>query len=249
MTELIGASLRVLGTSKWSRFDDDQLFSQFPVLEINRKFNGIRMRTDHVEKKKHLIKNHRFALHSASSFGFAGEHVFNKTARYTLLSEIELASMMGIERIIFHIIEPYSTETAEFIANAKSIADDKKVMLAFENNAIPWYSGAEEILKIIDQTGVKANLDIGHLKASGKTMDNALDIIDQLKNHIVHAHIHSNKGDKDTHDALRMDDEFAVSMVTQLKNKVNNELWWVIEVLNYDDVAPTYETLKKLLQH
>ena len=248
MEHLIGASLKPFGITRIREFDNDPLIRSMPIIEVNRRANPIRMRFNSIERIKPLLKNHIFSMHSASPFVFSGSHIFNKISRDVLLGEIEMCPMLGIKRMIFHIMEdPLTEETIEFLKKAKSIADEKGVLLTLENNWWGPLTTAEEVLRVVDGTGVKVNVDVGHLKVSSKNLEEALDFVDQVKNHTIHSHVHSDWGEEDQHIAFTEDDEFIVSLVKEIDRKVKNKIWWIVENDKLEDTVITYETLKKVL--
>jgi len=247
--KLIGAGLSVFIAHNWIKYLEDSLFKQFPIVEFNHNHNSFPMRPITIEKfnERGFFKDRRFSLHSSSGFNFGDSNVFGETSRKHLLAEIELSHLCRFERIILHSFGEWKN-SRNFLKQAKEIADQKNVELLLENNAKYEITSPKQMMEASEDTGLKFNLDIGHVRLfSGNDKEKCLEYIDQVKDHIAHVHVHTNNGLRDQHTQVNIDDDIAVSMIKEINKKVKNEVWWMIEVHKHEEIEPTYNTLKKIL--
>ncbi len=245
---LIGTSLVFLGVHWMDNLNQDML-KEYKIIEVNGNANYFTFNQDKMQYYRNTLQNHDFSYHSRASFTFSSDNIFDQSNRKTLLAEIEAAHQIGFDRIIFHICEPHNKRTIEFIEQANKIATEKNVKLVLENNSIRNFTSSEELLRAVDDTGVKLNIDLGHLKvATQSNIDKGLDFINDTKQHLIHCHVHSNTGEKDQHTKLSMDDKFGIAMLKDLKQKMPEDFWWICETHTREDVIETLATMKTILE-
>jgi len=246
--KLIGASVRYLPKSSWhNKLSNDDLVKQLNIIEVNRNYNLIKFTDKFVMMGNQHFIGKRYSMHSASNWNFSGNHIFNQSARVTLLSEIEYCKQINnLERIIFHLNQPLNNEIIEFLTKANNLATDSNIKLVLENrsNAAP-NNTATELLNVIDNIpGIKINMDVGHLNMLvNKNVDKGIEEIKQLLPYIEHVHVHGNNGLKDQHSKLTPE---TIEFVNYINNHSKNEVWWMIETLTKEDAEYNYSKLKEM---
>ncbi|WP_456418599.1 sugar phosphate isomerase/epimerase family protein [Methanocaldococcus infernus] len=129
------------------------------------------------------------------------------------------------------------------------IAEDYGVKLGLEN--MPNFPGvlcqkAEELKNILNEIDSKylgVTLDIGH----ANTVGNIEEFIDELRNKIIHIHIHDNNGERDEHLAIG---EGKINFYRVLKKlvKIGYDKILTIENKNLRDALKSKEILLEILE-
>lgn len=224
----------------------------FRHLEFNNRIT--RLRTRDIEFCRVLKKKYglSYSLHSLTQDLFCADQHLAKAEFEFLIGEIRMASLIGCQHLIFHIVK----KTALTVAEKKSlktliaIAKKYKVKLCLENSCSRGVFASDYLSKFFAEfEGLFFCLDIGHLNRSlyyGLIIDFPA-FIKNNRQKIVQLHVHYNSGPHDQHNALNQKGEiYLKKILKQLKTK---NLLLVIENKKINPALKTQKILKKIIKN
>ncbi len=171
-----------------------------------------------------------------------------------ILDVIEFAAEAGILRVTFHPghFSPLGKRVPERVAklNHRALARigdhaaEFGVVAAVENMPYPgWTCGnsAEELVSMIDESGVAICFDIGHAHINDQ-LDEMLNLADR----IVNVHLHDNHGDRDEHLALGEGTVPYERVLEPLQERYRGDI--ILEMRSIEDGVSSKERLAAVLE-
>lgn len=175
------------------------------VVEISGRSAKLYLKESWLEKIKPFLKGYQLSLHSRTTGVFHKNEVFTQAEIGTLKAEIELAKILGINEIIFHLKnDKLSDEEAAQLRKVIDCAKKNNVEMIYESNGILVGEVALDFLSRFPD--VNYNLDLGHLSVGvGRKMlgMDLEDFLAKIRDRTVYVHAHGNNGLTDEHKTLR----------------------------------------------
>ena len=151
------------------------------------------------------------------------------SVRNAILSESEkifaMAEELGIEHITIHPDfmklkrenRALVSETIKSLAILAKSASDHNLILCLENFEDDYFS-VENLKQILASVkGLKFTLDVGHAFMRVKKTENVVNMMKEMKEYLIHVHMHDNSGFRDEHLPLGVGDIDSPKIIGGLK--------------------------------
>ncbi|MDD5289961.1 MAG: sugar phosphate isomerase/epimerase [Patescibacteria group bacterium] len=224
----------------------------FRHLEFNNK--NTRLRASDIKFCRDLKKKYglSYSLHSLTQDLFCTDQLLAKAELEFLIGEIRMASLIGCQHLIFHIVKKAALTATEKkrLQTLIKIAKKNKVKLCLENNCSRGVFASDYLSQFFAEIkGLSFCLDIGHLNRSlyYGLIANLPAFLKANGQKIVQIHVHYNNGLHDQHNALNKKGEiYLKDILKQLKTK---NLLLVIENKKISPALQTRKILKKIIKN
>jgi len=235
-------SYSILNLKKFSK--DDFLFEAYELRASSIRPN-IKLITDLKEK----FNGENLSMHSGLSRIFScikkGYPNFSNSEMDILKYEIMISKIIGIKKIIFHMThDELKNEEIKKFKEMMAFAKKEGVELIYENHVC----SARAILYLKEKfPELKMCLDFGHLNLaiSKNIFEMDLeDFLEEIKEKIIHVHIHNNDGKKDLHQEINNGTFDWKKVLVKLPNleKV------IVEVMDEDEARESKKLLEEFYQ-
>ena len=179
----------------------------FNIIELDLRHSYFPFYQFVIDLVKKEMEPYDLSLHSASDALFSENIIIRKAHQHVLLSEIEVARIIGATEIVFHApiflgldILKTQESSCEFLINASKKAIERGITLLLEYPAKGDFSKGkilEEFFKMFPN--IFLCLDLGHLHRANKELEKEKKLINKFKEKIVYLHINDCSGDKCKH--------------------------------------------------
>lgn len=213
-----------------------------------------RVRAEDIASLRNLKKKKRltYSFHSMTQDLFCVEKIISASELACLRGEIQLASLIGCNHLVFHISRKNLLTRQEIkeLNLLSAVAKKSSIKLCLENNSSSGVFSGDYLIRVLNQVkDLNFCLDVGHLNiAINKGLVANTDVfLRAIKKMTIQLHVHFNNGQQDQHLAPKMQDAQYFDKI--LHSVKNNNLFIIIETKNINQAAKTNRFLQKCIKN
>lgn len=231
----------------WDRLND-LIDLNFKHIELYNKITRIRLIDVAPLREFKKRKKITFSFHSMVQDLFGTDKIIAQAELNCLRGEIQLASLIGCNSVIFHISKK-TILTSREIKNLNLLtqfAQNRHLKLCLENNFSTGVFSGDYLAKAVNQVkNLHLCLDLGHLNiAINKGLINNLPkFLNAIKKRVSQLHLNFNNGKQDQHSAPREKNLDFFKKIFKIM-KSNNPLL-LIETKNINQAVKINKFIKK----
>jgi len=196
------------------------------------------------------------SIHSSSEALFSEKEIIRKAYQQVLVAEIDIAKRIGAKEIVFHLPTFFGLEalknqgdTLKFLSETSKEARENGIQLLAEYPTRGEFTQPEILEKFFSLfPNIKLCLDVGHLKKVHPKLEKEKEIVEKLKDQIVHLHINDSGDDKKTEnrDFGKEIDHYR-NLLTHIK-QICPIKKAIIEINDEDSAQKIHNTIKDIFE-